>query len=89
MIFSESHQPEVYCCHAGMADESDSFSGCFETRLPLAESFGRQAQDVVRVQDVCACHGERYVNALNLGNPDLRAARILLRQLAPGRRTMM
>lgn len=47
VVFPESHQPKAYRCHAGMANKSDSFIGCFETRLFIMESFDCEVQDIV------------------------------------------
>lgn len=66
MVFSESHQSEVHCCHAGMADQCDSFSGCSEIRLAVTKSFGSQIDDAIRAQGVCACHVDRNEDGLRL-----------------------
>lgn len=61
MIFSKSNQPEIDCCHAGVADKRHSFIWCFEARLFVLKSLGREVQDTIRIQCICVGHTGLYM----------------------------
>lgn len=56
VIFSESHEPEIDCSHAGMTDQSHSFIGRLETRGFIAKSSGREVQDAIGLQCIGVWH---------------------------------
>jgi hypothetical protein len=59
MVFIETNQSEINCCHACMADQSHSLILCFEARLSISrrlDSFHSKVKNIILVKGIRWCH---------------------------------